>query len=484
MDAPLETVVESLDRRLGSAIGRAVRAHHRKRLHRHGWDKALGAEGHAWARADPPARSGCELEVLIDGAEALPCMAAELAQAQSHVHITGWHLSPDFALTRDGQPTIVRNLLADLASRVDVRVLLWAGAPLPAFRPSRASVREVRERMCKGTRIRCALDAHERPLHCHHEKTIVVDDRVAFVGGIDLTHESGDRFDSSDHQARGRIGWHDVAALVRGPAVPDVADHFRLRWHEVTGESLPRTGPPSAVGDVEVQIVRTVPDGIYGALPHGDFRVLESYVGAIRGAREFVYLESQFLWSPEVTSLLRDKLLNPPSDDFRLLVVLPAHPTTGGDDTRGALGELAEADDGNGRLLACTLYARHGPFSDPVYVHSKTAIVDDAWLTIGSANLNDHSLFNDTELNVVTHDATLARETRLRLWAEHLELAPTALEGSPATLIDEIWRPVSDEQLDRLTSGRPLSHRLVRLPHVSRRSERLLGPLQGLLVDG
>jgi PLD-like domain len=69
------------------------------------------------------------------------------------------------------------------------------------------------------------------------------------------------------------------------------------------------------------------------------------------------------------------------------------------------------------RFLACTLYARAGSLVDPVYVHAKVGIVDDRWLTVGSANLNEHSLFNDTEMNVVTHDPGLARATRLRLWA-------------------------------------------------------------------
>ena len=105
--------------------------------------------------------------------------------------------------------------------------------------------------------------------------------------------------------------------------------------------------------------------------------------------------------------MLRDKLRRPPADDFRLLLLLPAKANTGTDDTRGMLAELMEADAGAGRLLACTLYARHGPVSDPVYVHAKVAIVDDAWLTIGSANLNEHSLFNDTEMNVVCRDADL-----------------------------------------------------------------------------
>jgi phosphatidylserine/phosphatidylglycerophosphate/cardiolipin synthase-like enzyme len=95
-----------------------------------------------------------------------------------------------------------------------------------------------------------------------------------------------------------------------------------------------------------------------------------------------------------------------------VLVVLPARPNTGADDTRGVLGELVTADAGAGRLLACTVYSRTDTQSSPVYVHAKVGIVDDRWLTVGSANLNEHSLFNDTELNLVTHDARIARDVR------------------------------------------------------------------------
>jgi phosphatidylserine/phosphatidylglycerophosphate/cardiolipin synthase-like enzyme len=480
----LTSLLERLDRNVGAAIGTAVVAHHRRRLRRRGWIEAFDADGKDWARGAPPPRPGCSLEILIDGEEALPHIAAELEKAASHVHIAGWFFSPEFALTRDEEPTILRNLLAELATRVDVRVLAWAGAPLPVFRPSRSTVRAMRDRLCSGTRIQCALDARERPMHCHHEKTIVVDDRVAFVGGIDLTSESGDRFDRNAHVARASVGWHDASARVEGPAVSDVAEHFRMRWHEVTDEKLPAASNATESGHVEAQIVRTVPERIYRSLPRGDFRILESYVGALRGARELIYLENQFLWSPEIAAILRDKLANPPSDRFRVLLVLPARPNTGTDDTRGTLAELVEADDDSGRFLACTLYARHGALADPVYVHAKVGIVDDTWLTVGSANLNDHSLFNDTEMNVVTHDPALALETRLRLWAEHLELATADVAGDPARVIDEHWKPISAEQLDRLAAGGPLTHRLVRLPHVSRRSARVLGPVQGLLVDG
>lgn len=472
------------DRKLGAAISHAVRAHHRRRLGRAGWLAALDAPAGGWAAGEPQSRPGNSLEILIDGAEALPRMATQLARAESHVHIAGWYFSPDFALARDEEPTILRDLLAGLAERVEVRVLVWAGAPLPPFRPSRGMVRRMRESLCKGTQIQCALDKKERPMHCHHEKTIVIDDRVAFVGGIDLTSESSDRFDSSAHHARGQVGWHDASAQITGPAVADVAEHFRMRWQEVTGEELASSETPQPMGDVELQIVRTVPEHVYAARPDGDFRVLESYVRALRSAQRLIYLENQFLWSPEIAEILRDKLLSPPADDFRLLIVLPAKPNAGGDDTRGMLAELVEADAGAGRFLACTLFARAGRLADPVYVHAKIGIVDDAWLTLGSANLNDHSLFNDTEMNVVAHDEALARQTRLRLWAEHLELSIEQVAGEPAQVIDDHWKPISKEQLARRQAGQPLTHRLVRLPHVSKRTERLLGPLQGLLLDG
>jgi phosphatidylserine/phosphatidylglycerophosphate/cardiolipin synthase-like enzyme len=311
------------DRRLGVVVGNAVRAHHRRRLSRIGWLGALDAPAGGCAEGKRP-RTGCSLEVLIDGAEALTSMAVELERAQSHVHIAGWFLSPEFALTRMGEPRIVRNVLAELAERIEVRVLVWAGAPLPLFRPSRSMVRKMRDDLCRGTKICCALDSKERPLHCHHEKAIVVDDRVAFVGGIDLTSESGDRFDSIAHPARGQVGWHDACTRIEGPAVADVARHFGMRWREVTGQKLPLAQPAGNTGSVELQIVRTIPEQIYRSVPRGDLRILESYVRALKSPRRFIYLENQFLWSPEISSILADKLRNPPSDDFRLLVVLPA----------------------------------------------------------------------------------------------------------------------------------------------------------------
>src|SRR4029077_3440715 len=110
--------------------------------------------------------------------------------------------------------------------------------------------------------------------------------------------------------------------------------------------------------------------------------------------------------------------------------------------------------------------------------------IDDNWLTLGSANLNEHSLFNDTEMNIVCHDPGLAEQTRLRLWSEHLELPLDNVQRNPVEVIDELWKPISKEQLERRDAGLPLTHRLVRPPPLSRRSSRVLGPITGILVDG
>ena len=263
-----------------------------------------------------------------------------------------------------------------------------------------------------------------------------------------------------------------------------MAGHYRLRWQAVTGETLPAIDEPSPAGDTELQIVRTVPEDVYPGLPHGDFTILESYVRALRSAQRLIYLENQFLWSPEISAVLVDKLRHPPSDEFRLLVLLPARPNNGADHTRGQLGRLVAADGGNGRFLACTLQQRGGAGTHPVYVHAKIGNVDDTWLTLGSANLNEHSLFNATEVNVVSWDARLARATRLELWAEHLEVDADRIPENPARAVDDLWRPLAEEQLARRRTGSPLTHRLLRLPHVSRRTAAFRGPVDGLVVDG
>jgi phosphatidylserine/phosphatidylglycerophosphate/cardiolipin synthase-like enzyme len=196
-----------------------------------------------------------------------------------------------------------------------------------------------------------------------------------------------------------------------------------------------------------------------------------------------VYLESQFFWLPEIVDLLCEKLRQPPSDRFRVVVLLPSKANNGQEDTRGMLTHLAEADAGRGRFLAATIDAMTGATVDRLYVHAKIGIVDDRWLTIGSANLNAHSFFNDTEVNVQVADPELARATRLRLWSEHLGMPEDEVAGDASDVVDRLWIPIARRERERQHAGAPREHRLRELAPSSRKIERLLGPMDAVVVD-
>jgi len=479
--------IEAADRLLGSAVERSMVAHHRHRLRRLGRLDALepGDDGSPWCREAPAPRDGCSIDVLIDGVEVLPAIAQAIRGAHRSVRIAGWHLAPHFALERGEPPTVLRELLAQTVARgVDVRVLLWAGAPFRAFTPARADVRADARELSRDTGVRVAVDDRERLLHCHHEKLVVIDEDVAFVGGIDLTDLGGDRWDTGRHPARGRLGWHDAGSRLRGPIVADVAEHLDLRWTAVTGEELPAVPVPARAGETTIQLLRTIPEHVYDRIPDGAFGILEGYMRSLRAARELVYLESQFFWLPEIVHLLSEKVREPPNDRFRVVVVLPSKPNNGEEDTRGMLAYLADADSGRGRFLATTIDAMTGSTVDELYVHAKIGIVDDRWLTIGSANLNAHSFFNDTEVNVQLCDPELARGTRLRLWSEHLGVHEEEIAGDPTEVVDRLWIPIARRERERRRTGQRREHRLRELTAGSRKLERLLGPMDAIVVDG
>jgi len=461
-----------------------VRRRNRRRLAVAGWLAALDAAPGRWAARGTDPTAGNAVDVLVDGAAALPAIAAAIRSATDHVHLGFWALEHDFALVRDDDHMTLRQLLAEAAERVDVRLLLWGGAPVPVIRPWARDARRALRDVCAGTRVHGALDSTRRWSAACHEKVVVVDGREAFVGGIDPTTLQGDRFDRSGHPDAGRSGWHDVTARLRGPAVADVAAHFADRWRASTGEHLAPAPPPPPAGSSRVQILRTEPARGRRRPGVADFSGLQGHVAALRGARKLIYLESQYLRSVEVLGLLADKLRDPPSADFRVVAVLPHNPQGGYDATHGQLRLLEQADAGSGRFLACSLRTAAPGRRRPVYVHAKVVVVDDEWLSIGSLNLSGHALFNAVEVQLATDDARLARTTRERLWSEHLGLAQAVVSASPPhEVVDRHWRPAADRQLERERAGVPLDARVVRQVAGPPR-QRALGALQTLLLGG
>src|SRR5680860_110885 len=165
-------VLRVADRVAGNAIERLTNDHHARRLGKLGRfaQRTPPDDGRLWAAGDPPPRPGNALDVLIGGAAYFPALEQAIRCARRSVLIAGWCVTPEFALVRDEPPVLLRELLGEAAESVAVRVLLWAGAPVPVFAPRRASVREGRDELVRGTRIKTGLDSNERPLHCHHEK--------------------------------------------------------------------------------------------------------------------------------------------------------------------------------------------------------------------------------------------------------------------------------------------------------------------------
>ncbi|MDQ2741833.1 MAG: phospholipase D family protein [Chloroflexota bacterium] len=407
-----------------------------------------------WFPGGCPPRARNELVPLIHGVEYFTDLVAELQTAQQRVTICEWCLTPLMALLRENREgaDILADALRQVSQRVQVYVLLWSGAP-SLFEPTTHMVKEAQETLLHvAPLVECRLDHRAAFSHDHHQKAVTIDGRVAYVGGIDLTTFQGDRWDTAQHPLRFGPNWHDVQARIRGEAVQDVEENFCQRWNAVTGEHLqPLPAPePDPAWLTPVQVVRTVPAGFYPFAPNGEYGIAHAYLTALRRAERFIYLENQYLWSPEIVDALIEAMNRPHNGPFRIAVVLPARAYSGKYDNDEHVRRLNAVDAGRGIFHAYSIYA-HGPAFGktgyrylPIYVHAKVAIVDDQWLTIGSANLNGRGLATDTEMNVQAVDPAVARALRVRLWAEHLGMTLDEVAAAdPSALIDGPWKAVS-----------------------------------------
>jgi phosphatidylserine/phosphatidylglycerophosphate/cardiolipin synthase-like enzyme len=414
-----------------------------------------------WFPAGTPPRCDTKIKVLIDGEETFRAAWEAIRAARHSVWLADWAMSADMDLIRGrdrdavasvprigGTGYSVLDLLADVAMRVDVRVLLWRGSLL--FQPrAREAKRSLKRLRTANPAIQGRVDKHNRLAHCHHQKTIVVDGRLALVGGLDMTDHDIDRWDTTTHRVRDGFNWHDVCFQIEGKAAGDVARNFAQRWSAVCRQDLPLPAVPAGEpgSGVAAQIVRTIPAGNYPFAPEGEYGIAWAYRQALLRARHFIYLENQYLWAPAVVNELIAALRRVDDPDFRIVLLLPAHPNIGKRDTDRHLEQLLEADGGQGRVRIFSLYTSRADESlawayKPIYVHAKVAIVDDQWCTVGSANLNDRGLEGDSEINVQVLDGAVTRDLRLRLWAEHLNVPAVEVAAlCPHQAIDTLWVP-------------------------------------------
>ena len=420
-----------------------------------------------WYPGGTPPRQHNRLTPLVHGEAFFAALREALAQARDYVYVVGWCLTPGIPLGRaDDQDVIatrLHDLLGEVARRAPVRVLLWSGAPIlvqPTRRTMLAAQRLLLERA--GGDLECRLDETARLGHSHHQKAIVIDGQVAFVGGMDLTTFHGDRWDRTAHPLRVGPNWHDVQVRLEGEAVADVEHNFRQRWLDSGGDDNLPHRLPSFQPDWQtpMQVVRTIPARVYRSVPRGEFGIHHAYTELLTRARRLIYLENQYLWSPDIMDVLLRVIATPRTEPLRIVLVLPAHATDGKWDNDYHVAQLRAADQGRGIVSVHCLYTSGidvgmNPFMyRPTYVHAKVGIVDDEWLTIGSANLNGRGMVTDSEINVLVHDPTLARNLRVELWAEHLRLpADQVAQADPIALVDREWTQRSAENAAIIERG-------------------------------
>jgi phosphatidylserine/phosphatidylglycerophosphate/cardiolipin synthase-like enzyme len=440
-------------------------------------------DGSAWTK-------GNRVTVLIDGASYFARLHEVLCATGpgDWVYFTDWQGDPDEQL--DGPGTAVGEVFAELARRaVNVRGLLWRSHPEAMSFGEEKNLSFSRLVNEAGGEV--LLDHRVRRGGSHHQKIVVVRGSdpagdIAFVGGIDLCHGRRDDprhlgdpqvVDLDDEHYGQRPPWHDSQLELQGPSVDDVAFSFAERWSDPTpldsrnpmraalhlaSRHPARPGPLGPArwaepnGPHAVQVLRTYPARRqpYPFAPEGERSVARAYIKAFRRARRLIYLEDQYLWSVDATRALRDALAANP--DLLIAIVIPRYP-----DPDGALaGEASRI--GRERVLDAlfsagrervAVYDVENAAGDPIYVHSKVCIVDDVWMVVGSDNLNRRSWTHDSELSCAVIDTRrdersprdpgglgdgarlLARDTRIRLAAEHL--------GRAADDVDDLVDPAS-----------------------------------------
>ena len=436
---------------------------------------------------------------ITDAAAYFSLLRGALLRARHSVLFVGWEfdtrirLDPDHPLP--GVPDRLGPFLSALAARrpgLRVHVLQWRLGLLGALARGTTPLYLLNWLSTRGFRFR--LDGHHPPGASHHQKVVVVDDAIAFCGGIDMT---ADRWDTPGHRDRdprrrrpsGRsyAPFHDATAAVDGAAARALGDLARERWRRATGERLAPPPPPAAGEDpwpdrlapllreVDVAIARTEP----GYDGHPEAREVEAlWLAAIAAARRTIYVESQYFAARCVGEALAARLAEP--DGPEVVVVNPRHAEgwlAGGvmdAARRRLLGHVRRAD----RFGRFRIYAPVTAAGEPIYVHAKVLAVDDRLLRIGSANLNNRSMGLDTECDLAveavagggpseaaTRRAVLA--VRDALLAEHLGAEPAAVSaalaptGSLVRAVEALRRPdgrtLVPLDVPKPAEGRPLA---------------------------
>lgn len=413
--------------------------------------------GHNCWRVEPCSRAA----FLVDGQAYFTAFREAALLARHSLVILGWDFDTRVRLVVDREPDGYPDRLGPFLSallvrrrRLHIYVLVWD-----------FHVIYFRERqwwlpshLLAQRRLHFVKDGAHPVGASHHQKIVVIDDAVAFVGGLDF---ASCRWDTPEHRADhpGRVmlsdgspcrPFHDVQMVVDGPAAAALGQLARQRWRTATGRLIPaapsRTGadpwPASVVPhvrDIRMAIARTMPEGEQ----QPEIREVERLlVDLFRAARRSIYIETQYFTSKILAAVLAERLQEPDGPD----IVMILHPNSDGwleqhtmDVLRGRVLAFLQSMDRRRRLGL--YYPRLPDFRGHcISMHSKVCVIDQAYVRIGSANMSNRSMGLDSECDVAFHaggDPRLERQVaafRNGLLAEHLNVSPEDVERA----LDEV----------------------------------------------
>ncbi|MDZ3838414.1 MAG: VTT domain-containing protein [Rhodospirillales bacterium] len=401
---------------------------------------------------------------LIDAAAYFSAFKAAALRARRSIIIVGWDVDSRVRLEPDRDDVPAPDQLGEfldhlVANRpgLHVHVLAW-DFPI-VFAGDRELFTNYRLGLMTHRRLRYCLDAVHPVGACHHQKIVVIDDALAFIGGIDFGSR---RWDTPEHRlddprrtdASGQPypPFHDMQVALDGEAAAALGQLARERWLRATGKKITRVAGsgedlwPEGVGvdlhEVDVAIARTDP-GIDGLVLTREVEAL--YLASVERAESYIYIENQYFTAGRVAAALAESLERDGGPE--VVLVLPQEnwdwleQATMSDRRAKLIAALRRADR-HGRLrVLCPL---HRDVS--IHVHAKLMISDDRLVRIGSANLSNRSMGLDSECDIAfeAEDGGAVRHLLARLVGEHTGAGADEVEaavertGSLVQAIDEL----------------------------------------------
>ena len=391
---------------------------------------------------------------LIDGDSYFRAFRAAAINARHSIIILGWDFDSRIRMLIDREPDGFPDRLGEFLHALLIRrrqlhiyVLTWD------FHMIYWKEREwwLPSKLAAHRRLHFHKDGAHPVGASHHQKVVIVDDVVAFVGGLDFAQC---RWDTSQHRDShpDRVlltdetpcrPFHDVQLMVSGPVAEALGELARNRWRAATGRAMrpvvqgrPEELWPEAVkpemSDVPVAIARTAP--AFGERASVN-EVEALFLDSLNNARRHIYIETQYLTSRTIADCLAARLQDPKGPE----IVMVLHPNSDGwleqhtmDVLRGRVLEQLRAAD---RFHRLSLNYPKVPDlrGQCISMHSKVCVVDDDFVRIGSANLSNRSMGFDTECDLAIEASgnPAIRGSigafRHSLLAEHLGVSPDAV---------------------------------------------------------